>query len=308
MWLREKDSATGKAGTPYYVGKGQGKRAYRKGCPKNPENIIIVESEILEEDSFALERALITKYGRKDNGTGILINLTDGGEGVSGRIHSIEDRKNISKGLLARTQEEINLANQKMANTVNNKSDEEKLITATLQKASHANRSVDERNLINQKMANTVNNKSDEEKLITRNKRIIAHTNKVRSIEDRTKQSNSLKSRTQEQIDIAAEKCRVTKASRSKEDNENYAKHRAELAKNRTPDEKAAILSKRKESMNNKSPAEEKDFRDRAAAKMKAKTQEEKAEINRKKIETRRRNKLSHNDIVILPDIETTIK
>jgi hypothetical protein len=41
-----------------------------------------------EAESFESESALIDLFGRKDNGTGILRNLTDGGEGPSGYIQS----------------------------------------------------------------------------------------------------------------------------------------------------------------------------------------------------------------------------
>ena len=72
MWLR------GDA-TPYYVGKGQGKRAIRKGCPEDPTRILIEPHES-ESDAFAAEIFLISYYGRKDIGTGILRNMTDGGD------------------------------------------------------------------------------------------------------------------------------------------------------------------------------------------------------------------------------------
>lgn len=75
MWLRED-------GTPYYVGKGTGERAFRKGSP--PRERILLELHESEADAFTAEKFLIAYYGRKDNGTGILRNLTDGGEGVSG--------------------------------------------------------------------------------------------------------------------------------------------------------------------------------------------------------------------------------
>ncbi len=70
LWLRED-------GTPYYVGKGSGNRAYRKGSPKGR---VLVQEFPSEEDAFMAERLLITFYGRKDLSEGCLINLTDGGE------------------------------------------------------------------------------------------------------------------------------------------------------------------------------------------------------------------------------------
>jgi hypothetical protein len=72
-----------KDGTPYYVGKGKGKRWRAKHSVAVPpkERVKFVEEGMLEQDAFKLEEALISKYGRKDLGTGILRNLTSGGEG-----------------------------------------------------------------------------------------------------------------------------------------------------------------------------------------------------------------------------------
>lgn len=86
LWLRED-------GAPYYVGKGTWRRAHRKGGPT--EDRIIMQEWPHEADAFAGEVFLIAYYGRKDNGTGILRNLTDGGEGFSGLLKSEAHKKKI---------------------------------------------------------------------------------------------------------------------------------------------------------------------------------------------------------------------
>jgi hypothetical protein len=88
MYLRSRISDGDLAGTPYYVGKGTRRRAWSNVAryiprPKEDRYIEIVSSGMTEDDAFELEKKLISIYGRIDIGTGILRNMTDGGEGPS---------------------------------------------------------------------------------------------------------------------------------------------------------------------------------------------------------------------------------
>ena len=91
-----------KDGTPYYIGKGKGKRKFSVSAhnikpPSDKSRIIILESNLTDIGALALERRYIRWYGRIDLGTGILRNMTDGGDGASGMIISQETRNKISK-------------------------------------------------------------------------------------------------------------------------------------------------------------------------------------------------------------------
>lgn len=98
---------------PFYIGKGQGNRMYEHlgldGCNPYKDNIIRklmrLELEIIceklienltEEEAFEKEIELITFYGKYNNG-GLLANLTDGGNGISGMVHSEKTKQKMSK-------------------------------------------------------------------------------------------------------------------------------------------------------------------------------------------------------------------
>lgn len=83
-WLRQD-------GTPYYIGKGTGNRAYRshrrgenKMSAPSRERVLFLKQNITEFDAYKHEMYMISHYGCKSEG-GILINMTNGGEGSSGR-------------------------------------------------------------------------------------------------------------------------------------------------------------------------------------------------------------------------------
>jgi hypothetical protein len=95
---------------PLYVGKGCGDRDQKHlySCRLDDgsywhnklkkllrENkifrVIKLFNDLSEDQAYAWERGLIDYYGRKDNATGILYNLTDGGVGSSGSIMSHEN-------------------------------------------------------------------------------------------------------------------------------------------------------------------------------------------------------------------------
>ena len=87
--------------TPYYIGKGTGDRIYstnrRNNPPKDKSRIIFLKQNLTEEEAFRHEIYMIAVFGRKDLRTGILHNLTDGGDGASGYVFSEETKRKQSE-------------------------------------------------------------------------------------------------------------------------------------------------------------------------------------------------------------------
>jgi len=88
-------------GTPYYVGKGKGRRidnpnTHYSGLPPKNKRVFLKQN-LTEEEAFKHEKYMIAIFGRKDLGTGILRNLTDGGDGKSGWKMSEETKEKIGK-------------------------------------------------------------------------------------------------------------------------------------------------------------------------------------------------------------------
>lgn len=93
-YLRDSDK------TPYYIGKGKDNRAFSKqhNIPlPNKSNIVFLEQNLSEIGAFALERFYIRWYGRKINNSGILRNISEGGDGTSGFNHSEETKQKMRK-------------------------------------------------------------------------------------------------------------------------------------------------------------------------------------------------------------------
>jgi hypothetical protein len=95
--------------TPYYIGKGTARRLYKRSKkdikpPKDKSRIIFLKQNLTEEEAFKQEKYMIAVFGRKDLGTGILHNRTDGGDGPSNP--SKETRKKMRENRIGKTSSE----------------------------------------------------------------------------------------------------------------------------------------------------------------------------------------------------------
>lgn len=106
-------------GQPLYVGKGKGNRWRHHGKYGRNKHLLYIMAQakaegrelprmkiregLTEDKAFEYERAVIAFFGREDLGTGMLVNLTEGGDGPSGYRYSDEERARHSERMKNRT-------------------------------------------------------------------------------------------------------------------------------------------------------------------------------------------------------------
>ena len=92
-------------GEIFYVGKGKGRRAFSRDnrnpfwynvVEKHDFTVELVATDLQEWYAFELEKELISYYGKRSEG-GILVNITDGGDGNGDYEFTDEDKLKISK-------------------------------------------------------------------------------------------------------------------------------------------------------------------------------------------------------------------
>ena len=123
-WLRED-------GTPYYIGKGCDKRAWRKHGegyaqrPADKSRIVLLHENLNEEEALDKERDIIAHYGRKVKG-GILHNQSEGGDNPPKNTgHSEETKRKIkesnirtkAKGISEETRRKMSESAKRRANS-----------------------------------------------------------------------------------------------------------------------------------------------------------------------------------------------
>lgn len=122
-------------GEVFYIGIGDKKRPYKKvGRNKLWTNIVnkygyevqILKEGLSWEEATELECILIDYYGRRDLGTGPLVNMTDGGEGVLNYTHSEETKKRLSKAHKGKKHSEEHRLKVSEAHTGKKRSEEHK--------------------------------------------------------------------------------------------------------------------------------------------------------------------------------------
>jgi hypothetical protein len=111
--------------TPWYIGKGKGRRAYQKHdffSPPELSKIIFLKKNLTEKEAYEHEIYMISIFGRKDIGTGILRNKSNGGDHppiFTG--HTQESKNKISKTLSGRYTRPPMTEDEKRKRSIKNK-------------------------------------------------------------------------------------------------------------------------------------------------------------------------------------------
>jgi hypothetical protein len=157
---------------PFYIGIANDKyRPYRmhgrnniwkKIISKTDYEVEILFDDISRDQACEKEKEFISLYGRINNSTGILANLTDGGDGTCGYKYSQKQRQNISinhKGMLGLTHNEETKHKMKIAATGVKFSDErrEKIRLSKIGKS--VNKGVPKSEEHKKKISDTLRNK-----------------------------------------------------------------------------------------------------------------------------------------------------
>ncbi len=91
---------------PFYIGVGTKVRAYnttkrsvlwKRYVAKYGLDVKILTDNLSKDEAMSMEKQLIKEHGRLNNNTGVLVNLTDGGEGTYGVVRSVETRRKLSE-------------------------------------------------------------------------------------------------------------------------------------------------------------------------------------------------------------------
>lgn len=185
-YIRNTDYNAAVAGTPYYIGKGKGRRYLQKHgkipVPINVHCIVLLETNLTEIGAFALERRYIKWWGRKDLGTGVLLNRTDGGDGSSGRVVDPMTVERISKLNTGKVRSV--LTRQNISNSLRGK----KKSLEHVKRNSESHRGKTQSQITKDKRAKS--NTGKKRSIETKNRISIANSNQ--SLETRNKRSASL--------------------------------------------------------------------------------------------------------------------
>jgi len=120
----------------FYVGKGYDRRAFRSNgrnnfwhrvANKHGYSVSLPHTGLTESQAFAFEKEYIAKFGRRDLRTGSLVNLTAGGDGASGVVHSEQWKSNMSAKMKGRVFSEEHRRNQTAAKVGKKRSEEMKM-------------------------------------------------------------------------------------------------------------------------------------------------------------------------------------